>query len=144
MSNFGVGFDNGMLFMDYVVTLLLFVAAVLNMAVLRDVYIPEPLPIQAGRRIIAGGYTLLLLWFLFLFYKAGQLPISFIGGLGLGMLSMGSILVNATRLHRRWNVQHGYSGPERRDGRDRRHCPTMVGGDRRHQMTATDWDTVGE
>jgi hypothetical protein len=109
-------YNEGMVILDAAVVFLMSLAAILNLAVLRDQRIVEPLAVAAGRRVMVGGLVILAIRYGYLFYQKGDLPIGFPTGAGLCMIGLGASVIAGTRLVRQWHKSHPVAQCDRRCG----------------------------
>lgn len=87
---------------EYIVIVLLTVAAALNVAVLRDVHIVESPVMTAGRRLVIGAQMWLALRFAFLIGSEHDSGLSWYGVAGYAAWCMGSSMCALNHLSQRW------------------------------------------
>ena len=92
----------GTLFDEYLVTVMMTSAAVLNLAVLRDKGIKESLAMAAGRRLVIAAQVWLAVRFLFIISTMPDSGLSWYGFFGYVMWSFGSSMCALDHLVRRW------------------------------------------
>lgn len=115
----------------------LFVAAILNMAVVTDPYIKESFLATAGRRMVIAGLILVALRLLWLLIDVGDTPLSSTVAIALLLLSAGTSTIAIERIYLRWNPPP-YDGVDRRNGDDRRRSLRMKARERRAKQSAND------
>lgn len=108
---------------DIALTMVIYMTGIMNLAVLRDYKIIDNNTTALGRRIYTAGMFVLAIRFTYLVYINGELQLPWITVIGLSMISVGSLLFTAARIHERWEAhrrQQMYDGPERRQCAERR------------------------
>lgn len=88
----------GLIIVDVLLVITCAVAALLQIAVLRDNSIPEHRLIEAARAILATGYTILAVRFTFLLATDGDLYIPGITEMALVMIAFGHICFGWVRI----------------------------------------------
>lgn len=85
---------------DYIVTALLWIAALLHLAVLRDLSIRESIATEANRWLLVGGLALLALRFTFVLSDRGHLLVPPVSLLGIALITVGAIGAAMEQLRR--------------------------------------------
>lgn len=88
----------GYIILDILTVLLCTLAAVVQLAVMRDKSVPEPRLIEAARGILVAGYAILAVRFGALLAADGDLYIPGITEVALAMIAVGHIAFAAVRL----------------------------------------------
>lgn len=108
-SNIGMGF----VILDILMVIMLTIAAVVNIAVLRDNQIKETNIMAAGRRMVIAGLCVLSVRFWYVISQVGDLSISLPSLLGISLLALGSGVIAMDQFAQRWRPGP-YTGSDRR------------------------------